>query len=416
MINISKLYCDQITPGDWLRYGLKDSGQRQGVPVPAQASARRPIVVWNITRKCNLQCVHCYNDSGPDKTCNDISTAQAKTVIDDLACFGVPSILFSGGEPLMRHDLFELIEHAVGKGLRTVISTNGTLIAPETAREIQRLGVSYVGISLDGIGPVNDKFRGVAGAFERAVQGVRNCQSAGVRVGLRLTLTRRNVQDIEGLFDFFEAEGVERVCFYHLVPSGRGAAIADDDLTHAQTRDALDRILAKARFFKQAGRKTDILTVDNHVDGVYLYLKLLAEGHARAAEVWKLLTWNGGGLYSSGVGIGCIDYNGNVHPDQFWWHYDLGNVRQRPFSEIWTDRNEPLLQGLRNRRSQIKGRCRLCRFFDACGGSLRVRADAHFGDPWAPDPACYLSDDEIGLAEPQRQELADAGESFDMPE
>jgi radical SAM protein with 4Fe4S-binding SPASM domain len=412
MINISKLYCDQITPGDWLRYGRKGSGERWGEVVPAQASERRPIVVWNITRKCNLQCVHCYNDSGADKTCNEISTDHAKAVIDDLAGFGVPSILFSGGEPLMRHDLFELIEHAVGKGLRAVISTNGTLIAEDKAGEIKRLGVSYVGISLDGIGPINDKFRGVSGAFERAVKGIRNCRNAGVRVGLRLTLTKRNVQDIEGLFGFFEAEGIERACFYHLVPSGRGAAV--EDLTHAQTRDALDRILAKTRLFKQAGRQTDILTVDNHVDGVYLYLKLLAEGSTRAPEVWKLLTWNGGGLYSSGVGIGCIDYNGNVHPDQFWWRYDLGSIHERPFSEIWTDPQEPLLKGLRDRRSRIKGRCRLCRFFDACGGSLRVRADAYFGDPWAPDPACYLTDDEIGLGAAQQQELIQAGEQFEL--
>jgi len=414
MINISKLYCDQITPGDWLRYGRQSPGQRPGESLPKAASQRRPIVVWNITRRCNLQCVHCYNDSGPDKTCNDISTAQAKAVIDDLAAFGVPSILFSGGEPLLRPDLFELIEHAVAKGLRAVISTNGTLIAADKAREIKRLGVSYVGISLDGIGHINDEFRGVSGAFERAVQGIRNCQNAGVRIGLRLTLTKRNVQDIEGLFGFFEAEGIERVCFYHLVPSGRGAAIADEDLTHPQTRDALDRILAKARLLKQAGRQTDILTVDNHVDGVYLYRKLLAEGSERTPEVWKLLTWNGGGLYSSGVGIGCIDYNGNVHPDQFWWHYDLGSIHQRPFSEIWTDPDEPLLQGLRDRRSRIKGRCRLCRYFDACGGSLRVRADAHFGDPWAPDPACYLTDEEIGLDEAKRQELLQAGEHFDL--
>jgi len=398
MINISKLYCDQSTPGDWLRYGRK-GGERQGEVVPEKASARRPIVVWNITRACNLQCVHCYNDSGPDKTCQEVSTPQAKIVIDDLASFGVPSILFSGGEPLMRHDLFDLIEYAVGKSLRAVISTNGTLIAEDKARRIKQLGVSYVGISLDGIGPINDRFRGVSGAFERAVQGIRNCQGAGVRVGLRLTLTRRNVQDIERLFDLFEAEGIERACFYHLVPSGRGKAIANEDLTHAETRDALDRILAKARSFKQAGRQTDILTVDNHVDGVYLYLRLLAEGSPQAQQVWNLLTWNGGGLYSSGVGIGCIDYNGNVHPDQFWWHYDLGNIRQRPFSEIWTDPDEPLLKGLRDRRSNIKGRCKLCRFFDACGGSLRVRADAYFSDPWAPDPACYLTDEEIGLNE-----------------
>ena len=414
VINISRLYCDQMTPGDWLRYGRKGSGERQGETVPEKASARRPIVVWNITRTCNLQCVHCYNDSGLNKSCNEISTATAKAVIDDLASFGVPSILFSGGEPLMRHDLFELIEYAVGKGVRTVISTNGTLIGADKAKEIQRLGVSYVGISLDGIGPINDKFRGVSGAFERAVRGIRNCQNAGVRVGLRLTLTKRNVQDIGGLFDFFEAEGIERACFYHLVPSGRGRAIADEDLTHSQTRDALDHILAQTRLYKQAGRKTDILTVDNHVDGVHLYLKLLAEGSSQAPQVWQLLTWNGGGLYSSGVGIGCIDYNGNVHPDQFWWHYDLGSIHQRPFSEIWTDPQEPLLKGLRDRRSRIKGRCRLCRYFDACGGSLRVRADAHFGDPWAPDPACYLRDEEIGLGEAERQELMEVGEHFDV--
>ncbi len=395
MINISKLYCDEITPGDWLRYGREGSGERPGESVPAAASARKPIVVWNITRACNLRCVHCYNDSGPGKTCDDLSTDQAKAVIDDLAQFGVPSILFSGGEPLLRPDLFELLAYAIGKGVRTVISTNGTLIGADQARRIRQLGVSYVGISLDGTGAVNDQFRGVAGAFDRAVQGIRHCQDAGVRVGLRLTLTQRNAQDIEGLFDFFEAEGIARACFYHLVPSGRGKAMTDDDLTHAQTRDALDRILARTRLFKQAGRPTDILTVDNHVDGVYLYLKLLTEKSPRAAEVWKLLTWNGGGLYSSGVGIGCIDYHGHVHPDQFWWHYDLGSVCARPFSALWTDPHEPLLEGLRNRRTRIHGRCRQCRFFDACGGSLRVRADALLGDPWAPDPACYLTDDEI---------------------
>jgi len=416
MINISKLYCDQVTPGDWLRYGKKGSGERAGEIIPKKASDRRPIVVWNITRACNLKCVHCYNDSGPGKPFKEISTEMAKEVLDDLARFGAPSVLFSGGEPLMRPDLFELIEYAVGKGLRTVISTNGTLITEEKAAIIKKRGVSYVGISLDGIGPINDAFRGVGGAFERAVKGIRNCQRAGVRTGLRLTLTQRNVQDLEGLFDFFESENIERACFYHLVPSGRGGAISTEALTHAQSRYAIEMILAKTEQYKQAGRKTDILTVDNHVDGVYLYLKLLEKDPGRAENVWKLLTWNGGGLYSSGVGIGCIDFNGNVHPDQFWWHYDLGSVHERPFSEIWTDPDEPLLKGLRDRRAHIKGRCRLCRFFDACGGSLRVRADLHFGDPWAPDPACYLTDEEIGLDEEKHRELQQTNEVFEMPE
>ncbi|MHC4096775.1 MAG: hypothetical protein ACYSU3_12050 [Planctomycetota bacterium] len=193
------------------------------------------------------------------------------------------------------------------------------------------------------------------------------------------------------MFGFFESENIERACFYHFVPSGRGGTIADEDLTHAQSREAVETILAKTKLYKQAGKKTDILTVDNHVDGVYLYLKLLEEDARRADEVWKLLTWNGGGMYSSGVGIGCIDFHGKVHPDQFWWHYDLGDVRQ------------------------IKGRCRLCKFFDGCGGSLRVRADLHFGDPWAPDPGCYLTDAEIGLDEAKQEEIERSGEIFQMP-
>jgi radical SAM protein with 4Fe4S-binding SPASM domain len=272
-----------------------------------------------------------------------------------------------------------------------------------------------VGISLDGIGEINDKFRGIEGAFDRAVAGIKNCQDAGVRIGLRLTLTKRNVQDLESLFVFFEQKKIERACFYHFVPSGRGGTMAGDDLTHAQTREAVEMILTKTRQYKQAGRTTDILTVDNHVDGVYIYLKLLKEDPARAEKVWKLLTWNGGGLYSSGVGIGCIDFHGKVHPDQFWWHYNLGDVRQKSFSEIWADTSEPLLKGLKERRKYIKGRCRLCKFFDACGGSLRVRADLHFSDPWAPDPACYLTDDEIGLDDNKKAQLEQSSEIFQMP-
>ena len=197
MINISKLYCDQVTPGDWLRYGKKGSGERAGDIVPKEASERQPIVVWNITRACNLKCVHCYNDSGAGTARDELSTEEAKIVLDDLAQFGVPSVLFSGGEPLMRPDLFELIGYAGERGVRTVISTNGTLITADVAKKIKQHGVSYVGISLDGVGEVNDKFRGVPGAFDRAVQGIKNCRDAGVRIGLRLTLTKKNIHDQE---------------------------------------------------------------------------------------------------------------------------------------------------------------------------------------------------------------------------
>ncbi|AQT67739.1 Antilisterial bacteriocin subtilosin biosynthesis protein AlbA [Anaerohalosphaera lusitana] len=417
MINITRLYCDEMTPGDWIRYGRNGHGTTGKTDkLPTSARRRKPIVVWNITSKCNLRCVHCYNDSGCDIKSNEATTSEAKAVLDDLADFGVPSVLFSGGEPLMRDDLFELIDHARDKGLRTVISTNGTLITPERAAKINELGVSYVGISLDGIGEVNDQFRQVDGAFDRAVAGIRNCQNAGVRVGLRLTLTKRNVQDLDALFDFFEQENIERACFYHLVPSGRGKDISDARLTHEQSRHAVNTIIERTAALSKQGRRTDILTVDNHVDGVYLYRKLNAYDCERAEKVWQLLTWNGGGMNSSGIGIGCIDFNGKVHANQFWGHYDIGDIHERKFSDIWTDESDPLLKGLRDRRSNIKGRCRLCKYFDACGGSLRVRADLYFGDTWAPDPACYLTDKEIGLDDAAIQELKRSGELYDMPE
>lgn len=414
MINITKLYCDQITPGDWLRYGSGGNGELKGRIAPKKACERKPVIVWNITSRCNLKCVHCYNDSGQHTDCQEVTSDKARQVLTDIADFGVPSVLFSGGEPLLRKDLFELISFARDKGLGAVISTNGTLITSEKARQIKECGSSYVGISLDGIGAVNDKFRGVEGAFDRAVAGIRNCMDAGVRVGLRLTLTKRNVQDIEQLFEFLETEGIERACFYHLVPSGRGDSIFNEDLAAGQSIKAMDTILAKTKELKDAGKKTDILTVDNHVDGVYIYLKLLREAPEKARQVWKLLTWNGGGLNSSGVGIGCIDFHGHVHPDQFWGHYSLGSIHEKTFSEIWSNPNEPLLKGLRNRRDYIKGRCRLCKYFDACGGALRVRADLYFDDPWASEPACYLTDEQIGLDDAEKAELEASGESYDM--
>jgi len=419
MINISKLYCDEVTPGDWIRYGKASAEEKNGA-VPKKAAERKPVVVWNITRKCNLNCIHCYNNSGNFPGADELTTKQAKEVLKDLAGFGVPVVLFSGGEPLMRKDIFHLLAFAGDIGLRTVLSTNGTLITKDLAKKIKMSGVSYVGISLDGIGDVNDKLRGQNGAFENALSGIKNCRQQDIRTGLRLTLTKSNLNDLDNFFNLFDELNIERACFYHLVPSGRAGVIQNQRLTHSQTRAAVDLILQKAKQFKEAGKTTDILTVDNHVDGIYLYRKLLTEGTGanlpkRAEKVWKLLTWNGGGLYSSGVGIGCIDFYGNVHPDQFWLHYNLGSVRNRPFSQIWSDPDEPLLKGLRNRAKYIKGRCRLCKYFPGCGGSLRVRADLHFSDPWAPEPACYLRDEEIGLDEQKIQQLKEAGESFQMP-
>ncbi len=403
MINITKLYCGLETTGDPLRYGQSrgpDHGaphptERQPHDVPPSAAQRKPVVVWTMTRSCNLHCVHCYSDSWDRAYPGELNLEESIYMLADLAGFEIPALLLSGGEPLRHPRFFALAKAARAPGLRLTLSTNGTLIDQATAEHIRRTGFSYVGISFDGLGEVNDKFRGQLGAFERAVAGLRNLKAVGQKVGLRFTLTRRNLEALTEIFRFVEREGIDRVCFYHLVYAGRGSRIAADDLSHEETRRALDLICAETKRLNAGGKRVDVLTVDNHADGVYAYLKLLQERAPFARRTWELLEWNGGGAHSSGVGIANIDACGNVHPDQFWQTHTLGNVRERPFSEIWTDARDPLLAGLRDRLPRLKGRCGSCRWKPVCGGSFRARAVQATGDPWAADPACYLTDAEL---------------------
>ncbi|MBA3028597.1 MAG: 12,18-didecarboxysiroheme deacetylase [Desulfobacteraceae bacterium] len=394
MIGISKLYCGAVEPSDALRYG------RQSSALPSHllqfSSDKKPVVVWNITRRCNLKCIHCYAHAKDHAASSELTTEEGKALIDDLANFGVPVILFSGGEPLARKDLPELAHYAVGKGLRAVISTNGTLITRETAQTLKDIGLSYVGISLDGMEEINDRFRGAKGAFSAAMEGIRNTRAAGIKVGLRFTINKFNVSEIPHIFNMLREMDIPRACFYHLVYSGRGSGMVADDLSLEDSRKAVDLILEETRKLHDEGTPKEILTVDNHSDGPYLYLRLAKENPERAKEVLELLQMNEGN--SSGRGIGCISWDGEVYADQFWRHHSFGNVRNRPFSEIWEDTSEPLMKRLKNKKQYVTGRCSLCKWLDICGGNFRVRAEAVTGDIWAPDPACYLTDDEIGIS------------------
>ncbi|MBV8600532.1 MAG: SPASM domain-containing protein [Candidatus Eremiobacteraeota bacterium] len=277
------------------------------------------------------------------------------------------------------------------------LSTNGTLIDRKRAQRIRNIGFSYVGISIDGIGSVNDLFRGKAGAFKRAVAGISHCKAVGQKVGLRLTLTPHNADNLDAIFDFIEYHKIERACFYHLVPAGRGRG--ETALSPDESRRSVQTIFRRTRYLVAKGDPREILTVDNHADAPFLYMTLLREDPVAAKVAYKALAWNGGGRYSSGVGIADIDPQGNVHPDQFWQSAALGNVRLRKFSEIWTDPENHLLAALRDRLPRLKGRCGACRFQNLCGGNFRVRALAATGDMWAPDPGCYLTDDEVLVAQ-----------------
>lgn len=386
MVNLTSLLCGVDQPADGLRYG-------RGHGAPTTAAARRPVVVWNITRRCNLKCVHCYSDSDSCVYDGELDDGQCREVLEDLAGFGVPAVLLSGGEPLLRPRLFELAAYARGLGLRLTLSTNGTLISPHAAAMIKHLGFSYVGISLDGIGEVHDAFRGRTGAFNKALEAFRNCREVGQKVGLRLTLTRQTVEEIDRILDFIEREDVPRVCFYHLVYSGRGADL--QTLAPEQSREALDKIMDRVEKWHGEGKPREVLTVDQPADAAYLLMRLEEKNPGQAERARALLAWNGGGANSSGTGIGNIDTQGNVHPDQFWQSVTLGNVKQQRFSEIWQQTQDPIVLGLRSKPRPVEGRCAECRWFGMCGGGFRVRAWQRTGNPWAADPGCYLSGEEI---------------------
>lgn len=391
MIGISKLYCATVEPSDTLRYA-RHSGKLPSHLLQFSID-KKPVVVWNMTRRCNLRCVHCYAQSEDISYDNELTHEESLAMIDDLANFGAPVLLFSGGEPLVHPRLAEYAEYAVSKGMRAVISTNGTLITQEKAKILKAIGLSYVGISLDGLEKTHDQFRGINGSFQKALQGIGNCQEAGIKVGLRFTINKRNVHEIPGIFDLLEKMEIPRACFYHLVYSGRGSSIADEDLSHEETRKTLDLIMERTKDLHDRNKPKEILTVDNHADGPYLYMKLLDEDPERAAEVLDLLQMNEGN--NSGRGFGCISWDGEVYPDQFWRDKSLGNVKERPFSKIWMDSQNEFLMKLKEKKKHVKGRCVECRWLDICGGNFRARAESIKGDPWDHDPACYLTDEEI---------------------
>ena len=407
MIGISKLYCGAAHVSDVLRYG------RRSADLPSSllqfSSDKRPVVVWNCTQACNLKCRHCYamaververveKGERDERVRGELSGDEARAMIDDLAAFGCPVLLFSGGEPCLRPDLVELMGYAKARGMRVVLSTNGTLITPELAAQFAKTGLSYVGVSIDGLEATHDRFRGGEGAFARALAGLRNARAAGIRVGLRMTLNRENVRELSAVFALMKREGIDRACFYHLVYAGRGSALRAEDLAPDECRRAVRTIMDETRAWFAAGGKPEILTVDNHADGPFVCLELRKEDPARAAEALELLKMTQGN--SSGNGIGSISWDGEVYADQFWRHFSFGNVRRRKFSEIWSDTSgataaSALMAKLKDKRPHVKGRCASCRWLDVCGGNFRVRAEAVAGDLWAPDPACYLTDEEI---------------------
>ena len=387
MISVSKLLCDLDAESDGLRY---DAANDSTKPQITDDKQRRPVVVWNTTKRCNLYCEHCYAAANTEGAPNELSTAEGKALIDDLAAFGVPVLLFSGGEPLVREDLTELISYAADNGVRPVLSTNGTLLTPELACELKAAGLKYAGISVDGLPERNDQIRGQEGAFDAAVRGIEACLDAGLKTGLRYTITEHNVDDLVGVVDLLTDIGVDRFCFYHLDYGGRGADISDIDLSPEATREAVTDLCDLTRKYHAAGEDIETLLVGNYADAGYLVEYANREmGTERARLIRRYLERNGGD--PTGERVADVDPIGNVHLTQFWQGYALGNVRDRSFGAIWSDESNPLLAALRNREAHLSGRCSDCAYQRICRGGSRLRALSAHGDPFAPDPKCYLT-------------------------
>ncbi|OJZ18427.1 MAG: heme d1 biosynthesis radical SAM protein NirJ [Thiobacillus sp. 65-29] len=354
-----------------------------------------PVVIWNLIRRCNLTCKHCYSISADKDFPGELSTAEVFTVMDDLKRFRVPVLILSGGEPLLRADIFDIATRAKAMGFYVGLSSNGTLIDEGNIERIAAVGFDYVGVSLDGIAQTHDTFRRMDGAFDKSMHGIRLCKDRDIKVGIRFTLTQDNAHDLPALLQLLEDEALDKFYLSHLNYAGRGNRNRKTDAYHRTTRQAMDLLFDTCWRAQQAGRPKEFVTGNNDADGVYLLLWVRKhfphlEAHMRA----KLEQWGGN---SSGVNVANIDNLGNVHPDTMWWNHNLGNVRERPFSEIWMDTSDPIMAGLKARPRTVGGRCGACAHFAICGGNTRVRAWQVSGDPWAEDPACYLTDEEIGV-------------------
>jgi radical SAM protein with 4Fe4S-binding SPASM domain len=380
MINISKLYCGISGESDHLRYSADNSVG--------------PVIAFNCTSRCNLLCRHCYSSSQTNHSSNELTTTEAKKLLVQLVEVNCPVVLFSGGEPLLRSDLFELLAEAKRLALRTVISSNGTLIDTATARQLTDVGVSYVGISIDGQEAFHDKFRRVPGCFKAAMIGIKNCIKEGIKTGLRFTITKANIDQIPDVFDIAASSNIRRICFYHLIRAGRAEKMNDQALTSEQTRQVLDVITERTHNSAVKGLIDEVLTVDNHADGPYLLTKMQKENNPHYETARKLLLTNGGNKI--GEKIGCVSWDGNVYPDQFWRGYCLGNIKDKTFKQIWENPVDPVLNKLRNKSQFADPRCLRCKWFDLCKGNYRFLGSHTDDEHWLNEPACYLTDEEIG--------------------
>ncbi len=349
------------------------------------------IAIWNFTNRCNLSCLHCYSKAGLDAT-DTLTTSDIMATLPKLKANGVKFLIFSGGEPLTRKDLFDIALRCKELGIITYLSTNGLYVKQSNAEKILDT-FNYIGISIDGSPDVHDKFRGLKGSFDESMKAVDLLNSFGkTKVGIRFTITKDTFDDLAFIFDLAEQHNIPKVYISHLVYSGRGLDNLEIDLSKEQRMAAVNYILDKAFEYHETRRDIEIVTGNMEMDAILFYDRFVEKYPDYAGEMKRrLLAWGGN---SAGQKLLNIDSEGFVKPDPFF-PVKIGNILQQDFSDIWTNHPVPLLQKLREHPRKLSGKCASCCYLDICNGGSRSRAYAIYGDLWAEDPSCYLSEEKI---------------------
>ena len=349
------------------------------------------IMIWNFTNRCNLLCHHCYSKADANGT-DTLSLEMIQDTIPKMKNAGVKFVIFSGGEPLIRKDIFDIASAFKEAGIMTYLSTNGMYINDKNAQQIVDT-FNYIGVSIDGTEEVHDYFRAQKGSYKKAIEGIKHIQSAGGNAGIRFTLTKETKDSFYAMFDLVEELGANKLYISHLVYSGRGLDNLKIDITKEERRKYVEFIIDKAFEYYKDGKDIDLVTGNMEMDSILLLQRFEKEYPDFVEDLTtKLKAWGGN---SAGSRLGNMDWEGNIKPDPFF-PITVGNYLENDFDDIWLEKIENnTLSRLRESPRNIGGRCSSCKYIDICNGGSRSRANAIYDDLWAEDPSCYLSDEEI---------------------
>ncbi len=352
------------------------------------------LVVWNVTKKCNLKCKHCYANASPAGAPDELSTEEKKKVIDQLEEAGVVSIAFSGGEPLLTPDIFEIFKYAADKGIYVNVATNGTLITPKIAEKMKEAGVQYVEVSIDSPNAKeHDAFRGVKGAWKKALQGVKNAKNAGMCTGIAYTVTSQNVSKVPEMIKLARDVGVCTMMFFNFVPVGRGKQIQELDLSPDEREKLMKylyselekgglKVFSTSPTYARISMEKVMKKEGKHVSLAHFGDISLEGNYANALALAEFVGGCGAGRCYC-----AIDHNGDIYPCVFM-PIKVGNVLRDGFVNVW--KNNELFNKFRDRDSSQHFASN-CPYKYVCGG-CRARAYAYTGDPLGPDPGCIIAD------------------------